>query len=300
MKIKWKKKSKKITIFVGGVVIGILTTSLFFIILNAHNRYTNNKINNLIIAPYYEKSVFIKPTAFEAEAASPSAQIKIPILMYHYVEYVQDINDFIRKRLDINPYVFEKQLKTLKENNFHTYFVKDISDILDGKILYSSKSAILTFDDGYEDFYTVVFPLLKKYQIKATLYVVNNFIGRRGFLNKKQIEELIDSDLVEIGSHTLDHTYLKFISKSLVYKEIFESKKNLEKTFAINVKTFAYPYGAFTKETEELVKEASFSAAVSVIHGVLQSRENLFYLSRLRAAYFTGSEMVKLLESYKN
>lgn len=252
-----------------------------------------NALDN-IVAPYYEKSVFDAPAGL-AKSENKKA-IKIPIIMYHYVEYVQDAGDLIRKRLDVTPATFEEQLKALKKAHYETYYVKEIPAILDGTVHYSTQSAILSFDDGYEDFYTDVFPLLKKYHARATLYIIYDYIGRKGFLNEKQIRELIDSDLVEIGSHTLDHVYLKIAPKEYADKQIIESKKKFEDTFGIKIKTFAYPYGAFNFDNIDTVKKAGYTAAVSVISGVMQSEENLFYMSRIRPGLFTPQSMIRTIE----
>lgn len=241
-----------------------------------------------IIPPYYNAKDLVKPTDIPEVLGSTSAKLKIPIIMYHYIEYVKDQGDLIRKRLDIVPKVFNNELKSLSEHGYQTYFVKDVPDILNGKIKYDpTKSVILTFDDGYEDFYTDAFPLLKKYNMKATIYLVYDFIGRRGFLNEDEIREIIASGLVEVGSHTLDHVYLKSASKKEAEKQITESKRKLEDKFWIRVKTFAYPYGAFNNDVMSIVKDTSYSAAVSVIPGSIQSEENLFYLSRIRAGSFS-------------
>ncbi|MCX6732729.1 MAG: polysaccharide deacetylase family protein, partial [Candidatus Roizmanbacteria bacterium] len=174
--------------------------------------------------------------------------------------------------------------------------VKEVPAILDGTVHYSTQSAILSFDDGYEDFYTDVFPLLKKYHMRATLYVIYDYIGRRGFLNEQQIRELVESDLVEIGSHTLDHIYLKQAPKDYADKQIIESKKKFEERFGIKIKTFAYPYGAFNPDNIETVKKAGYTAAVSVISGVMQSDNNLFYMSRIRPGLFTPQSMIHSIE----
>lgn len=248
-----------------------------------------------IIAPYYEKSALQLPENLVKRGVGQN-KIKIPIIMYHYVEYVKDDGDLIRKRLDIVPSLFEGHLQALRKANYETYFVKDVPAIFDGSIRYSTQSAILTFDDGYEDFYTDVFPLLKKYHMRATLYVIYDYIGRKGFLNEKQIRELIESDLVEIGSHTLDHIYLKQSPKLYADKQIIESKKKFEDRFGISIKTFAYPYGAFNNDNIESVKKAGYTAAVSVISGEIQSEENLFYLSRIRPGLFTPTSMIQVIE----
>lgn len=294
--------------FVLGIMVGVGISLAIFLSFHLWLFLSQQKKNDpSVVAPYYEPKVFQKPadlqkpkSASESAVISEEVKIRLPIIMYHYVEYVKDQGDIIRKRLDINPYVFENQLRTLYDDGYHTYFVKDVPDILADKIVPAEKSVILTFDDGYEDFYYDVFPLLKRYQMKATIFVINDFIGRKGFLNESEIKEVIGSGLVELGSHTLDHLYLKLVPKTIAEKQILESKKKLEEKFGIEVKSFAYPYGAFNKETVELVKDAKYSVAVSVISGVEQSKENLFYLSRVRAGALSGLNMLGVLEHYKN
>lgn len=249
-----------------------------------------------IVAPYYDKEVF-NPPPFLRYKTTDAKRIKIPIIMYHYVEYVKDTKDIIRKKLSITPLLFEQHLQALKDARYETYFVKDVPQILDGTIRYSTQSAILSFDDGYEDFYTDVFPLLKKYNMRATLYIITNYIGKKGFLSEAQIRELIDSDLVEIGSHTQDHVYLKVSPKDYADEQIRDSKKMLEETFNMKIKTFAYPYGAFNEYALGAVQQAGYTAAVSVIPGELQSKDNLFFLSRIRPELFTPESMIRVIEA---
>jgi len=288
-------KFKKYLFILFGILLGIFFSYLFHLFLKKPPAII--KRGEEIIAPYYEKKSFTIPSELKVEKKVKEKKLKIPIIMYHYVEYITDINDLVKKRLDINPYTFEQELNSLKNNGWQTYFIKDIPDIISEKTKISSQSVVLTFDDGYEDFYSVVFPLLKKYQLKATIYLIYDFIGRKGFLTKQEVEEIVKSGLVEIGSHTLNHYYLKYLPTSTQRKQISESKKKIEDDFGIKVSTFAYPYGAFSQETINLVKEASYSAAVSVIRGAYQSKNNLFYLSRIRAGIF-GNNISQLLEKY--
>jgi len=297
--MKKKNKNNLLLFFVSGVLVAILLQSSILIIKNiSSQRKKNIKINKEpLISPYYEKTVFINPTSGFSASQSVVIKnpIKIPIIMYHYVEYVKDPGDTIRKKLNTTPIQFERQLISLKINNYETYFVKDIPDIINGIVDYSTQSVVLTFDDGYKDFYDNAFPLLKKYHMRGTVYIVQNNIGKSDFLSHKQIEEMLDSQLIEIGSHTLAHAYLRTMSDAFARKQILESKQKLEEEFNIRVKTFAYPNGAFSAKTIDLVKEASYSAAVSVINGTVQSQDNLFYLSRIRPEVFSV-DTVKIIE----
>lgn len=118
-------------------------------------------------------------------------------------------------------------------------------------------------------------------------------------MNDKELQELSESGLVEIASHTLDHVYLKTASHAVAERQIVESKKILESRFKISVVTFAYPTGAFNQNTIDMVKDAGYTAAVSVIPGINQSENNLFYLYRIRPGVFTPQTIIKVLENYK-
>lgn len=300
-------KNKKFyrTLFLG-FFSGFLVAFAFIYsasILTLNRNKKSNVLEKQMVSRYYEPKVFEKPNNLQTPNRIASViekkDYRIPIVTYHYIEYVKDPLDTIRKSLDIVPFIFEKELEVLKNNNYQTLFVKEIPKILSGETPYSSKSAVLTFDDGYEDFYTDAFPLLKKYKIKATIYVVYDFIGRKGFLNEKEIKEIIDSKLVEVGSHTLDHFYLKKSSKSIAAEQIIDSKKMLEDKFNIKIETFAYPYGAFDQEAINLVKSTGYTAAVSVIPGIKHSDEDLFYLYRIRAGSFSYGTIINFFENYK-
>lgn len=253
--------------------------------------------------PRFEAEAFLSPTPTPAPTGIPTVQpakkFKLPIVMYHYVEYVKDENDTIRRSLSIKPHLFERHLQQLKENGYDTYFVRDVPDILNERVTLGTRSAILTFDDGYEDFYTDAFPLLQQYQIKATVYVITDFIGRNGFMNKRQLKEIADSGLVEIGSHTLNHLNLKYVSSDEAKRQIFESKETLIDQLNVPVKTFAYPAGGYDEVAVELVREASYSAAVSVITGQEQSKDNKFLLKRIRAGSLPAYGMDDVLQGWQ-
>jgi peptidoglycan/xylan/chitin deacetylase (PgdA/CDA1 family) len=157
---------------------------------------------------------------------------------------------------------------------------------------------VLTFDDGYEDFYTTVFPLLKKYQMKGTVYVIYDFINRPGFLKESEIKELIASGIVEIGSHTLDHKYLKTETLEEAKRQITDSKQKFEDAFGIKIRTFAYPFGAYNSEDADMVKDASYEAAFTTKPGAMMSNDAKFVLPRIRPDRYTNDSIVQGLEEY--
>lgn len=240
----------------------------------------------------------IKPVA--KISTKPTGQtIKIPIITYHYVEHVQDKNDRLRIAMNIAPEILDQQLQSLVSHSYQTYFVRDIPDIIHNPDNYTKNKIVLTFDDGYEDFYTDVFPLLKKYQTKATLYVMYNYMGSSGYMTEDQIKEVADSGLVEIGSHTLDHKSLTGIPRDEVVREVVDNKNLLEQKLQTYIYTFAYPYGHFDEQSAEVVKQAGYTAAVSTNPGTRQSEANIFTLTRLRAGAFVVGDMSEKISSMK-
>jgi len=227
--------------------------------------------------------------------ASISATFRVPILLYHYVEYVQDKKDTIRQGLNVNPFIFESQIKTLSDAGYTFITAKQLGEVLDGKRVLPKKPVLLTFDDGHFDLDTNVLPILKKYHAKATAYIISGFLGGSDFLSPMQLKDVISSNLVEIGAHTVHHISLKGKFLPIVSFEVNQSKKDIEKNYNVKVVSFAYPGGAFDEQAIEVVKNAGFSTAVSTIPGIAQSNANRFFLFRLRPGYRTGQALLNYI-----
>ncbi len=232
-------------------------------------------------------------------SSSPEAalSIRIPILMYHYIEYVKDRGDRTRMSLDLIPYVFEEEVKTLKSAGYTFLTMRDVADILDKKEKLPEKPIALTFDDGYRDFYTDAYPILKKYQVKATQFVISGFVGRPNHLLPSQVQELAQDPLIEIGAHTVHHAWLKKLKLQTVSAEVFQSRIMLQDLIKKPVVSFAYPYGAFDSQSAEVVHDAGFRTAVSTLPGVTQGDLNRFYLFRLRPGGRTGQTLLNWLQN---
>lgn len=249
-----------------------------------------------------DKSIPIA-TASAVPVATKSATIQrqvpsvihVPILMYHYVEYVKDKGDKIRISLNTLPSALEQEIKTLTEAGYTFMTNSELSDTLDGKSSLPPKPILLTFDDGYRDFYTDAYPILKKYHTKATQYVISGFLNSSNHLTSSQLQEIAKDGLVEIGAHTVHHIWLKGQSLKTVSNEVFQSRETLEKLINKPVISFAYPFGAFDEQAVQVVKDAGFRSAVSTIPGVDQRQEYRFFLYRLRPGGRTGQSLLDWL-----
>lgn len=272
-------------------ILCFLIVSTFFVSIFSLNK---NSIVNIqdyatvesIFLKLNNKSSHIQPDDSIFENININHSYEIPIITYHYVENVINKDDFIRERLSIKPQTFENQLILLKNKNYQPIWIKEIPLLLASSLKSDSKFIALTFDDAYGDFYTDVFPLIKKYNTKVTLYVIPNFINKPNYMTSNQLKEVIKSNLVEIGSHTLNHVDLPSVSSEIAYQEILKSKESLENDYSLRIETFCYPYGYYNDKVIELVKKAGYKAAVSEVVGTTQSKENLFYLSRIRVGGF--------------
>lgn len=293
-KIKLKRKLRALNRFLFFSSIFILILVIFGVIIIFHQtRPTTETSGSEMrkLPPEIKKNLMN-----QAVKATTSAQLRIPILMYHYVEYVQDRNDTIRQSLNINPDAFEKQIQTLINAGYTFMTAKELGRMIDGKSTLPKNPILLTFDDGHWDLDTSVLPMLKKYHVKATAYIIPGFLGGSDFMTKNQLQDVIDSGLVDIGAHTVHHVSLKGTLAPIVKYEVEQSKKLLESEYHIKVVSFAYPNGSFDQNAVDIVKEAGFTTSVSTIPGVVQDNENRFFLYRLRPGYRTGSSLLYYLQ----
>lgn len=225
---------------------------------------------------------------------APDTELWIPILVYHRIGYAPKNAGSVYKSLTIEPEWFEKHLQYLKENNFETVKFSDVADFFEtGKplpIAVGKKPVMINFDDGYRDFYENAFPILQKYNMTGTVFVIAKSVGNGAYLNWDQVKE-ISAAGIEIGSHTMYHPAL---TASLKAKwEIEESKRELEEHLGVPITTFAYPSGKWNSYIEGLVKNAGYKTGRSFTTGNGISRQNLFHIPVVRIYANVGLERWK-------
>jgi len=234
---------------------------------------------------------------------SRDGKVIVPVVMYHYIEKYVDPQDTMKQKLTVMLPEFENQLLAWKKSGYETLFAKDLSkNLIDQKVM-DKRAVALTFDDGYEDFYLYVFPLLKKNKAKATVYVISGYIGRQGFLTREQIRELSKSGYVEIGGHTVNHVYLKGLSRQTIAQEILNGKKEIEKLIGEKIETFAYPFGAYSLDAEVATINAEYDASFTTQPGIIHESTKTTLLSRVRPHQINyndiDSSLVKIYNEYK-
>lgn len=234
----------------------------------------------LIIVSFF----FAMTNEVKSTPASLNTQsTEIPIIMYHHMtaeksrvgKYTVHVNEF------------ESDLKYLKENGFETVTVSDLIAYTEGNGTLPIKPIMITFDDGFESFYSLAFPLLKEYRMKAVMSVIgsvsqeysdkNDHNINYSNLNFAQIKELSESGFVEIQNHSYNmHQYesgkRKGISKlksestqeysQHLSSDLTKNQQVLKENCGIEPQCMVYPYGAYSKETLPIIKELGFKATL--------------------------------------
>lgn len=162
----------------------------------------------------------------------------------------------------------------------------------------------VTFDDGYRDNLTVALPLLEKFRVPITVFVVPGFVGQDEYLSREDLCELAKHPLVTIGAHGLWHRHFTRLSLADARVELSESRRWLESVTGESIDFMAWPYGECNPALEELSKQCGYQAAWSVYQGnnnlhsrwrvPLGRRDNMIrFIAKTSRAYFP----TKFLES---
>ena len=199
----------------------------------------------------------------------------VPILVYHRVSD-SDTNPTTLKVAD-----FEAQLKYLKDNGYHVIMPDDLLDAwANGKTL-PPNPIVLTFDDGHEDIYTNVFPLLQKYNMRATVFIVTDHVGMKDYLNWYLIQGLQAGGFMDFESHTMSYKNLTTLKGDKLWNEIYGSKQAIEWALKKPAKFIAYPDGKYTLDAEDTAKECGFRAGFIEDYGLAVNDSDNFVLTRI-------------------
>lgn len=203
-----------------------------------------------------------------------SLPIHVPILAYHQI--VDDNMLNLGRSAYIMPVSqFECQMRYLHDSGYRCITLMEFLQYQTHRSSSQEKIFVLTFDDGYENFLTTVYPILHRYGFTATVFLVGNYIGKTNnwdresnapLLTWEQIKDLLDAG-ISFGSHTNSHPHLLNLSHEQIKDELIVSKKNLESILGQEILFLAYPYGESNKSIREIAMQAGYSAACGVVTG---------------------------------
>lgn len=219
----------------------------------------------------------------------------IPILAYHKVQKTFDFSATY-----VTPAKFESQLKYLTDSGYGSI---SLHDYINKKNI-NGKKVIFTFDDAYTSVFEYALPLLTKYNFKASIFVITQFVGKPncwdynflknglGHCDWEQISTLASKGW-EVGSHTVSHPNLKALSDSQVWYEIKTSKNILEDKLQKPINIISYPFGKYNERVLKQVKEAGYLGGCTLGYNYPHD-QNFPYAIFRRGVYL--AEPVKLFQ----
>ncbi|MDH5691787.1 MAG: polysaccharide deacetylase family protein [Gammaproteobacteria bacterium] len=205
----------------------------------------------------------------------------VPILCYHRFGKGHI-------KLSVSEKNFQEQMKYLYDNGYEVISLKQFVDFIEKGKRVPQKSVVITIDDGYRSTYTVAYPILKKYNFPATVFLYTDFMGARDALKWDQIKSMYNSGLIDMQPHSKSHPNMaiqKTNESSTDYKvrvreEVSVPGGHITQKIKAPLHTFAYPYGDTNEEVIGELKAKKYSLGVTVIPGVNSSFSYPYMLKR--------------------
>jgi peptidoglycan/xylan/chitin deacetylase (PgdA/CDA1 family) len=216
-------------------------------------------------------------------------QIRVPVLMYHYISELPPDADDIRINLTLHPETFRAHLEYLNRNNYQTISLYEINRALENGHALPQKPVVLTFDDGYDDHHQVVFPLLKSYGFTGTFFIVTQFVDERrvGYMGWEHVREMAAAGM-SMEAHTKTHPTLDARAYEFLVYQILGSIESLEHHTGQRPRMFSYPVGRYDRDTLSVMQSTDILRAVTTQPGAYHTTDNRLEVTRLRISNDTG------------
>lgn len=187
----------------------------------------------------------------------------VSILMYHM------IGDMKNNSAVMTEDNLRIQMQYLKDHGYHPITMQELYDYVTKGEKLPSKPVCITFDDGYLDSYTIVYPMMKEFGYPWTLFLITDDVGKSyNRMTWEQLKEMADSGAVTIANHTLSHPKLHNLpTRAEKENEIIGANKALKYHLGIDNLWFAYPYGDYDDEVIDICKKAGIKLAVTTDAG---------------------------------
>lgn len=210
--------------------------------------------------------------------------LQVPVLMYHHVSPQSIAVEKGHTSLNVDSGIFDGQMGYLAAHGYTTYFAEDVVNALLTHTPLPGKPIVVTLDDGYDDVYTYAFPSMRKYGIKASLFVPTGLMGvtagTNAYYNWGQLSDMVGSGLARAYNHTWSHHAMG--SSEDAY-EITTAQTQLQQ-HGFNTHIFAYPYGtnAGLASVHTILQSQGIPGAFSTIGGTVQCDSFIMSLHRTR------------------
>lgn len=197
---------------------------------------------------------------------------RVPILMYHSV-------DDSSTAACVRPERFEEQMAYLSKAGYQSVDLDAVYEYLSQGTALPAKPIVITFDDGYRDNLVNAYPILKKYRMRATIFLSTDYMGfsnrwnaadgvpQRQLLSWEEARVLANDPLLSFQPHTCAHPKMTIIPVNQVREELVRSKEAIEERLEGPCHHFSYPYGDFNEEVCDVVREVGFRTACTTRWG---------------------------------
>jgi len=203
----------------------------------------------------------------------------VPVLMYHSFKAEED------KLIPcVSAEIFAAQMEFLANNHYNVIGPDKVVAYMTGAEKMPARTVAITADDGFYNFYLNAYPVLKKYNLPATVFIATDKIGTKGYLGWKELGEMSDSGLVTVGSHTRTHPWMPSASvdEERLWDELAGSKNILEKGLGKRVFFLCYPNGGFNDLTKETAKKAGYKGAFTTNPAKKSDLNDIYAIRRIK------------------
>lgn len=222
------------------------------------------------------------PTPFYNEKPKGDFCLNVPIFMYHHTQPMDIAMSEGHGQLTVDSNVFDQHMAYLISLGYHMVSISEIVDAVLSHQQLPEKSIAITVDDGYKDNYEYAYQTAKKYNIKMGFMIPTGLIGNPGYMTWDDLKEMSHNPLVTIYNHTWSHAAVGALDREHIIREVTEANKQLEENLGVKNPIFVYPYGSYSPEAIEILKEQGFTAGVTTIQGTLQCKSTIMEMQRTR------------------
>jgi peptidoglycan/xylan/chitin deacetylase (PgdA/CDA1 family) len=225
------------------------------------------------------------PTRLTSPLPADALKVRVPILMYHYVDDTPPPAGPYADGLTVRTNDFVAEMNYLVEGGYHTVSLADVYLAMAGEKQLPEKPVALTFDDGGLDNYEVAFPLLKEYGLTGTFFVITGSVGKEGQMDWDMLREMASQGM-SIQSHTVSHPDLRGVSESRLASELADSRSAIEEVIGEPSYVLAYPSGAYDGQVIEATRAAGYVMAVATDKGKEGDPAGVYEMRRRRVQAF--------------
>lgn len=220
-----------------------------------------------------------KPVTVETMNQDYGPCAKINVLMYHHIQDEKTAKEKGQMSLTVTPEFFRKHLEYLRDNGYSVITMAELKSFFNSGTALPKKPVMITLDDGYKDNYEMMYPILKEFGFRATIFVATGLLNNPGYMTWDDLNQM--KDLVYFGNHTWSH-HSSAGTKEKQNEEISLADKQLNEHGLNGEKIFAYPYGSASKNAKEVLNNNAYQIAFTTVHGNILCRGKSLELPRIR------------------